>query len=138
MWNRFRTPKNSEKKKGVDEGWNAVGSQLYLEPSDYQKVIEDIRTDMRKSAKRITSLEEAVNKANIEREAATMTSRCITRAVDGILIEMKNKETQITAERMAFKAIASAYAWKHNEANPNASSPSVQLASEHMLLTGDE
>lgn len=115
-----------------------MGSQLYLGPSDYQKVIEDIRADMTKSAKRIASLEEAVDRANIEREAATMTSRCITRAVDGILIEMKNKETQISAERMAFKAIASAFAWSQNEANPNASSPSVQLDNEQTLLTGNE
>lgn len=110
MWNRFRTPKNTVKKKEGHEVWNPKPIQLNPESSEYCKILGEMRADMKKSAKRISFLEESVGRSNVEKEAATMTSHCLARAIDKILDDMKKKETQLLAEKMVFKAIASAYA----------------------------
>lgn len=115
MWSRFRTPKNSGKKKQSEESWNADSPSLTLGPSDYHNLIEEMRADKIKSENKIASLEELADILKIEREAATMTSRCSTKALCEVLEEMEKKEIELKAEKMTWKAIAVAYASQKEE-----------------------
>lgn len=110
MWTRFRTPKNAAKKKDSGGSWHTDFSSLSFGTSDYQQLMQEMKSDIVQSQKRIASLEEKLDDLKNQKDAAKIVTKCTTKAFCELLDEAKKNEIDLQAEKLAWKAIAYARA----------------------------
>lgn len=116
MWSRFRTPKSShQKRKESGKIWNSNSPTLSAKSSDHKDRLDVLKANVLASSNKIATLEEQAEILKIEREASRITAKSSAKAMFEILEERKMSSIELRAEKMAWKAIATAYMTRSKE-----------------------